>query len=101
MKNLAAQDRAHVFGLDESLLDQLLLDLVQRLAPKVAQSQQLLLTLLEQLPDGLDLVCLEAVERPHGKVELLDRRIHQAVARRHVAVWLRLLYRSVEGHEES
>src|SRR2546430_3559809 len=62
---LAAEDRAHLFGLDESLLDKLLLDLVKRLPPEVAQREQLLLALLEQLADGLDLVCLQAVERPH------------------------------------
>src|SRR5438876_1731790 len=76
---LAAQDRAHLFGLDESLLDQLLLDLVERLAPEVAQREQLLFPLLEQLSDGLDFVCLQAVERAHRQVELLDRCVHQPV----------------------
>src|SRR5213082_755938 len=52
---LAAQDRAHLFGLDESLLYELFLDLVERLAAKVAQREELFLSLLEQLADRLDL----------------------------------------------
>src|ERR1700716_3105959 len=35
IQTLAAQDRAHLFGLDEALLDELLLDLFQRLAAEV------------------------------------------------------------------
>src|SRR5258706_13008002 len=75
---LAPEDCAHLLGLDESLLNQLLFDLVEGFAPEVAQREQLLLTLLEQLSHGLDLVRLEAVESPDRKVELLDRRGHQA-----------------------
>src|SRR5260370_2905051 len=64
-------------GLDEALLDELFLDFVQRLAAEVAQSKELLLALLQQLADGLDLVRLEAVERTHREIELLDRRVPQ------------------------
>src|SRR6266550_2447516 len=38
---------------------------LKRLPPEVPQSEQLLFLLLEQLADGLDLVRLQAVERPH------------------------------------
>src|SRR5581483_1159016 len=78
---LAPKDRPHLLGLDEALLDQLLLDLVQRLAAEVPQRQQLLFLLLEQLPDGLDLVRLQAVERADRQVELLDRSVHEPVLR--------------------
>src|SRR6267154_3960378 len=88
---LAPEDRAHLLGLDEALLDQLLFDLVEGFAPEVAQREQLLLTLLEQLSHGLDLVRLEAVESPDRKVELLDRRVHQPVLAALLAAHLRFM----------
>src|SRR5260370_10258329 len=77
MSGSAPKDAADLLGLDEALLDELFLDFVQRLAAEVAQSKELLLALLQQLADGLDLVRLEAVERTHREIELLDRRVHQ------------------------
>src|SRR5207302_395454 len=74
------EDRLHLVGLDEALLDQLLLDLVERLAAEVPQAQELVLLLGQQLADRRDVVRLEAVERPHGEVELLDRDLVQPVA---------------------
>src|SRR5579872_7837 len=102
INELAPEDRPHLLGLDEALLDELLLDLVQRLAPEVAEREQLLLLLLQQLADGLDLVRLEAVERAHRQVELLDRRVHQPVlgALLPAALGLLLLDRVAEAHEE-
>src|SRR5260370_9285402 len=77
MYGSAPKDAAHLLRLDEALLDELFLDFVQRLAAEVAQREQLFLALLQQLADGLDLVRLEAVERTHRQIELLDRRVHQ------------------------
>src|SRR5260370_16684205 len=77
MSGSAPKDAAHLLWLDEALLDELFLDFVQRLAAEVAQRKQLFLALLQQLADGLDLVRLEAVERTHRKIELLDRGVHQ------------------------
>src|SRR5437879_5271220 len=88
---LAAQDRAHLFGLDESLLDELFLDLVERLPAEVAQREQLFLALLQQLADRLDLVCLETVEGAHREVQLLDRSVHQAALRSLLATHLLLV----------
>src|SRR6266567_2414211 len=76
-KGSAPKDAAHLLRLDEALLDELLLDLVQRLTTEVAQREQLLLALLEQLADGLDLVRFQAVERADREVELLDGRVHE------------------------
>src|SRR5260370_3930370 len=77
MSGSAPKDAAHLLWLDEALLDELFLDLVERLAAEVAQRKQLFLALLQQLADGLDLVRLEAVERTHRQIELLDRRVPQ------------------------
>src|ERR1700730_4687751 len=77
LKGSAPKDAAHLLRLDEALLDKLLLDLVERLAPEIAKREQLFLTLLEQLADGLDLVRLQTVEGTHRQIELLDRRVHQ------------------------
>src|SRR5207302_529765 len=76
-----AEYRVHLVGLHVSLLDQLLLDLVQRLAAEVPEAQELVLLLSQQLADRGDVVGLEAVEGPHREVELLDRDLVQAVAR--------------------
>src|SRR5215467_10880852 len=75
-----AEDRLHLIGLDEALFDQLLLDLVQRLAAEVPQAEQLILLLGQQLADRRDVVSLQAVEGPDRKVELLDLNLVQAVA---------------------
>src|SRR5262249_9559039 len=75
-----AEDRLHLIGLDEALLDQLLLDLVQRLATEVPKAEQLILLLGQQLADRRDVVSLQAVEGPDRKVELLDLNLVQAVA---------------------
>src|ERR1051325_10826736 len=102
MKNLAAQDRAHVFGLAETLLDELFFDLVERLAPEVAQREELPLPLVETLTDFLDLIFLEAVESSDREVELFDRRVHQAVLTDGLSatVVLTLLDPEVDGHEQ-
>src|SRR5579871_6937242 len=52
---------------------ELLFDLVQRLAAEVLDVDDLVLRPLEQIAEGIDPRALEAVVRPHGEVELLDR----------------------------
>src|SRR5690349_2943548 len=75
------EHRVHLVGLDEALLDQLFLDLVQRLATEVAEAEQLVLLLRQQLAHGRDVVRLQAVERTDREIQLLDRDLVQAVAR--------------------
>src|SRR5215471_12601399 len=72
--------RLHGVRLDEALLDQLLLDLVQRLATEVAEAEQLVLLLGQELADRRDVVRLQTVECAHREVELLDRDLVEPVA---------------------
>ena len=67
---LRAQPRS-----DEAALVELLLHLVQALLPEVGDVQQVVLGLREQLADRVDLRPLEAVARPLGQVEVLDREV--------------------------
>src|SRR5205807_9714103 len=55
-----AEHGVHLIGLNVALLDQLLLDLVERLAAEVPEAQELVLLFPEQLADRGDVVCLEA-----------------------------------------
>src|SRR5215470_7622607 len=75
-----AEDRLHLIGLDEALFDELLLDLVQRLAAEIPQAEQLVLLLGQQLADRRDVVGLQAVEGADREVKLLDLNLIQAVA---------------------
>src|SRR5581483_1804773 len=57
-----------------------LLDLVQRLAAEVLGLQHLVLSLLDELADGLDIGVLQAVVAAHGELKLLDGAIEVLVA---------------------
>src|SRR5687767_10549241 len=56
-------------------LVELLDHLFERLLPEVRDGEEVLLALLEQLPDRVDLGPLEAVARALRQVELLDREV--------------------------
>src|SRR4030095_11683883 len=55
-------------------LMQLELDLVDRLRAEIADVQQILLATRYQLRHGVNALALEAVVRPHGQVQVLDRQ---------------------------
>src|SRR3954449_2810296 len=54
-------------------LDQLRLDLVDRLRAEVADVEQVLLRAGHELAHGVDALALEAVVRPDGQAQVLDR----------------------------
>jgi DNA-directed RNA polymerase alpha subunit len=58
----------------EAHLVQLQLDLVDRLGAEVADVQQVLLAARDQLTHGVDALALEAVVRPDGQLQVLDRQ---------------------------
>lgn len=58
----------------ETVVGQLLLDLIDRLLTEVTNVQQIFLRACNQLPEGVDTLALEAVVRPRLQVQVLDRQ---------------------------
>src|SRR3989449_9473352 len=86
------QDLGQLVRREETALHKLFLDLVQRLATEVAQTQQVFLAERHQLADLGDLVRLETVQGAHRKIKVFDRHVREpggqivALLRRHVGV---------------
>src|ERR1700730_2854818 len=63
----------------ESVVGQFLLDLLDRLRAEAIDGQQILLAAGDQRPDRVHALAPEAVERAHGKIQLLDREARGVV----------------------